>query len=96
MQHITNSFDKYKDALSKSEKQTAWQEIVGIFSEKYNRFAIPRYKRTYARMAMLLAPLLRLNGIDWLRNFYLECEKKDNFGKWFNYSINPKNSKDGV
>lgn len=44
-------------------------------------------------MAMKLAPILKAEGIGYLEYFYNECAKKDNFGRWFNYSTSAKNAK---
>jgi len=40
---------------------------------------------------MKLSPILNAEGIGYLEYFYNECCKKDNFGKWFNWSLNKNN-----
>jgi len=87
--HISN----YIPQIEKTTANSQWQDLVGRFCEKYNNSTIPKYHLTEKRMAMKLSPILNAEGIGYLEYFYNECCKKDNFGKWFNYSVNPKNIK---
>lgn len=68
-----------------------WAEIVGKFTIAYNASTKPNYWYTEKRMALRLSPLLKAEGIGYLEYFYEECRKKDNFGRFFNWSLNAKN-----
>lgn len=70
-----------------------WAELVGKFTESYNKSTKPNYWYTEKRMAMKLSPILKKEGIQYLEYFYNECLKKDSFGRWFNYALNPRNVK---
>lgn len=70
-----------------------WQDLVGRFTVSYNNSTIPKYQITEKRMAMKLSPILKAEGIGYLEYFYNECAKKDNFGRWMNWSLNSRNVK---
>lgn len=68
-----------------------WSDLVGRFLTAYNLSSRPEYRIKHERMAMRLAPLLKANGINWLEWFYTDCEKRANFGRYFNWAISSKN-----
>ncbi len=73
--------------------RSQWQDLVGRFTDSYNKSTTSKFFYTEKRMAMKLSPILKREGIEYLEYFYEECRKKDNFGRWMNYSLNPKNIK---
>ena len=79
--------------IERTTANSQWQDLVGRFCVSYNNSTIPKYQITEKRMAMKLSPLLKANGIGWLEWFYEDLKKTDNFGRAFNWRINPKNVK---
>lgn len=72
--------------------RTQWEDLIQRFTENYNLSTRdPKYHYTFKRMATKLSPILKREGIGYLEYFYEECKKKDSFGKYFNYALNPKN-----
>lgn len=83
---------EYLLQIEKTTARSQWNDLVGRFTDRYNLGAQDRYKISYNRMAMKLSPLLKANGIGWLEWFYEDCKKQGNFGRYFNWAVNPKNS----
>ena len=77
--------------LPKVPPKSQWADLVGKLTENYNASTKPNYWYTEKRMAAKLSPILKAEGIGYLEYFYEECRKKDNFGKFFNFSLNAKN-----
>lgn len=79
--------------IERTTANSQWQDLVGRFTISYNNSTIPKYQITEKRMAMKLSPILKAEGIGYLEYFYNECAKKDNFGRWMNWSLNSRNVK---
>lgn len=86
--------DVLKERFERPTADSQWADLVGRFTESYNRGAPPRYQTTHARMAMRLSPLMKENGIGWLEWFYEDCKKHENFGRRFNSQLKPHGSPD--
>ncbi len=74
--------------------QSQWADLVGRFTTAYNASTEPRYRYTEARMAMRLAPVLKREGVEWLEWWYEDLRKKENFGRFMNWSLSAKNVKE--
>lgn len=83
---------EYLSTIQKTEAKSQWSDLVGRFVDAYNLGEPEKYRISHVRMAVKLSPLKKANGIGWLEWFYNDCKKQPNFGKYFNWSINSKNS----
>lgn len=92
------SLQKYlKINQAENAVSSQWHSLVQRFTDRYNAGVTDKkYLKKPTYFAMRLAPLKKANGIGWLEWFYEDCQKKEHFGKYFNWSTDPKNIKKDV
>lgn len=92
-----------------STPSSQWTDLVGRFTDSYNREIdieikdiedrlkkLRGYRMSYDRMAVKLSILNKVNGLNWLEWFYQDCKKQANFGRYFNYQISTKGTNHGT
>lgn len=95
MEVIEKQLERYLRLKQPDKKSLSqWHDLIRRFTERYNAGVTDKkYLKKPAYFAMRLAPLKQSNDINWLEWFYDDCLKKEHFGKYFNWSTNPKNIK---
>lgn len=63
--------------------RSQWSDLVGRFTRAYNRGTTRPITEKF--MAIRLAPIKKAEGLPYLEYFYTECDKADNFGRYFNW-----------
>lgn len=87
---IENTLSSLIRSPEKQEKspRSQWSDLVGRFTRAYNRGTNRPITEKF--MAMKLAPIKKAEGLPYLEYFYHECDKADNFGRYFNWKTSTK------